>query len=145
MFKVWSVLCTDRRYLSSHGSSDLLSHFEIIFLLILIPKDVGYQHGKLLFTGWARGDIIDNMLKDHRSADYNDSKINDVRRPHATNSIIHKLYCLFINIKGSEKLKRTKNVLIHENFKAVFQNIYSQSSLAGSVPIRKLCGIVIVS
>ncbi|XP_016890611.1 neuropathy target esterase isoform X1 [Cynoglossus semilaevis] len=39
--------------------------------------DVGYQHGKLLFTGWARGDIIDNMLKDHRSADYNDSKIND--------------------------------------------------------------------
>uniref|UniRef100_A0A674DQS0 lysophospholipase n=1 Tax=Salmo trutta TaxID=8032 RepID=A0A674DQS0_SALTR len=36
--------------------------------------DVGYQHGKLLFTGWARGDIIDNMLKDHRSADYNDSK-----------------------------------------------------------------------
>nr|XP_046169085.1 LOW QUALITY PROTEIN: patatin-like phospholipase domain-containing protein 6 [Oncorhynchus gorbuscha] len=36
--------------------------------------DVGYQHGKLLFTGWARGDIIDNMLKDHRSADYKDSK-----------------------------------------------------------------------
>nr|XP_057934873.1 patatin-like phospholipase domain-containing protein 6 isoform X4 [Doryrhamphus excisus] len=36
--------------------------------------DVGFQHGKLLFTGWARGDIIDNMLKDHRSADYNDSK-----------------------------------------------------------------------
>uniref|UniRef100_A0A8C7SKD5 lysophospholipase n=1 Tax=Oncorhynchus mykiss TaxID=8022 RepID=A0A8C7SKD5_ONCMY len=30
--------------------------------------DVGYQHGKLLFTGWARGDIIDNMLKDHRSS-----------------------------------------------------------------------------
>uniref|UniRef100_A0A8C7GRD5 lysophospholipase n=1 Tax=Oncorhynchus kisutch TaxID=8019 RepID=A0A8C7GRD5_ONCKI len=42
--------------------------------------DVGYQHGKLLFTGWARGDIIDNMLKDHRSADYNDSKTKtDVR------------------------------------------------------------------
>ncbi|XP_076027144.1 patatin-like phospholipase domain-containing protein 6 isoform X2 [Genypterus blacodes] len=36
--------------------------------------DVGYQHGKLLFTGWARGDIIENILKDHRSADYNDSK-----------------------------------------------------------------------
>uniref|UniRef100_A0A665WWL4 lysophospholipase n=1 Tax=Echeneis naucrates TaxID=173247 RepID=A0A665WWL4_ECHNA len=30
--------------------------------------DVGYQHGKLLFTGWARGDIIENMLKDHRSS-----------------------------------------------------------------------------
>uniref|UniRef100_A0AAY4F0F1 lysophospholipase n=1 Tax=Denticeps clupeoides TaxID=299321 RepID=A0AAY4F0F1_9TELE len=29
--------------------------------------DVGYQHGKLLFTGWARGDIIKNMLKDRRS------------------------------------------------------------------------------
>uniref|UniRef100_A0A667YYV7 lysophospholipase n=1 Tax=Myripristis murdjan TaxID=586833 RepID=A0A667YYV7_9TELE len=41
--------------------------------------DVGYQHGKLLFTGWARGDIIENMLKDHRSADYNDSKRTDVR------------------------------------------------------------------
>ncbi|CAL8331411.1 unnamed protein product [Merluccius merluccius] len=39
--------------------------------------DVGYQHGKLLFTGWARGDIIDKMLRDHRSADYNDSKRND--------------------------------------------------------------------
>ncbi|KAM4595237.1 patatin-like phospholipase domain-containing protein 6 isoform 3-T3 [Fundulus diaphanus] len=39
--------------------------------------DIGYQHGKLLFTGWARGDIIDNMLKDHRSADYNDSKRAD--------------------------------------------------------------------
>uniref|UniRef100_A0A8C8DWV3 Patatin-like phospholipase domain containing 6 n=1 Tax=Oryzias sinensis TaxID=183150 RepID=A0A8C8DWV3_9TELE len=40
--------------------------------------DVGYQHGKLLFTGWARGDIIDNMLKDHRSADYNDCKRTDL-------------------------------------------------------------------
>uniref|UniRef100_A0A3Q3JCE3 Patatin-like phospholipase domain containing 6 n=1 Tax=Monopterus albus TaxID=43700 RepID=A0A3Q3JCE3_MONAL len=39
--------------------------------------DVGYQHGKLLFTGWARGDIIKNMLKDHRSANYNDSKRTD--------------------------------------------------------------------
>ncbi|XP_075904420.1 patatin-like phospholipase domain-containing protein 6 isoform X4 [Nelusetta ayraudi] len=39
--------------------------------------EVGYQHGKLLFTGWARGDIIKNMLKDHRSADYNDSKRTD--------------------------------------------------------------------
>ncbi|XP_049576153.1 patatin-like phospholipase domain-containing protein 6 isoform X4 [Syngnathus scovelli] len=36
--------------------------------------DVGFQHGKLVFTGWARGDIIQNMLRDHRSADYNDSK-----------------------------------------------------------------------
>ncbi|KAJ4923138.1 hypothetical protein JOQ06_016478, partial [Pogonophryne albipinna] len=39
--------------------------------------DVGFQHGKLLFTGWARGDIIENMLKDHRSADYNNSKRTD--------------------------------------------------------------------
>uniref|UniRef100_A0A671VUX1 lysophospholipase n=1 Tax=Sparus aurata TaxID=8175 RepID=A0A671VUX1_SPAAU len=30
--------------------------------------DVGFQHGKLVFTGWARGDIIENMLKDHRSS-----------------------------------------------------------------------------
>uniref|UniRef100_A0A3Q2DHX3 lysophospholipase n=1 Tax=Cyprinodon variegatus TaxID=28743 RepID=A0A3Q2DHX3_CYPVA len=27
--------------------------------------DIGYQHGKLVFTGWARGDIIENMLRDH--------------------------------------------------------------------------------
>uniref|UniRef100_A0A8C1CD68 lysophospholipase n=1 Tax=Cyprinus carpio carpio TaxID=630221 RepID=A0A8C1CD68_CYPCA len=27
--------------------------------------DVGYQHSKLLFTEWARGDIIENLLKDH--------------------------------------------------------------------------------
>ncbi|XP_053471064.1 patatin-like phospholipase domain-containing protein 6 isoform X3 [Ictalurus furcatus] len=39
--------------------------------------EIGYQHGKLLFTGWARGDIIENMLKDHRSADYTDSKKTD--------------------------------------------------------------------
>lgn len=39
---------------------------------------MGYQHGKVVFTGWARGDIIENMLKDHRSADYSDSKIPDV-------------------------------------------------------------------
>lgn len=43
-----------------------------------LPQDVGYQHGKVVFTGWARGDIIQNMLKDHHSADYNDSKITDV-------------------------------------------------------------------
>lgn len=47
-----------------------------------VLQDVGYQHGKLVFTGWARGDIIENMLKDHRSADYNDSKRTDVRRAH---------------------------------------------------------------
>ncbi|XP_068177199.1 patatin-like phospholipase domain-containing protein 6 isoform X2 [Antennarius striatus] len=39
--------------------------------------DVGFQHGKLVYSGWARGDIIENMLKDHRSADYNDSKRTD--------------------------------------------------------------------
>lgn len=50
----------------------------IIFLHKL--QDVGFQHGKLVFTGWARGDIIQNMLRDHRSADYNDSKRTDVRR-----------------------------------------------------------------
>uniref|UniRef100_A0A671NZ19 lysophospholipase n=1 Tax=Sinocyclocheilus anshuiensis TaxID=1608454 RepID=A0A671NZ19_9TELE len=39
--------------------------------------DVGYQHGKLVFTEWARGDIIENMLKDHRSADYKDTEESD--------------------------------------------------------------------
>ncbi|MBN3289324.1 PLPL6 esterase, partial [Polypterus senegalus] len=36
--------------------------------------DVGYQHGKVVFSSWKRGDIIDNMLKDRRSADFNDRK-----------------------------------------------------------------------
>lgn len=53
--------------------------FAFLFKLL---QDVGFQHGKLVFTGWARGDIIKNMLKDHRSADYNDSKRTDVRRAH---------------------------------------------------------------
>lgn len=44
---------------------------------------MGYQHGKVVFTGWARGDIIENMLKDNRSADYNDSKFTDVSPAHA--------------------------------------------------------------
>ncbi|KAM9792547.1 patatin-like phospholipase domain-containing protein 6 [Neosynchiropus ocellatus] len=39
--------------------------------------DVGFEHGKLLFTAWAQGDIITNILKDHRCADYNDSKRTD--------------------------------------------------------------------
>lgn len=50
----------------------------LIYLIYFPVQDVGYQHGKLLFTGWARGDIIENMLKDHRSADYTDSKKTDV-------------------------------------------------------------------
>ncbi|XP_060715967.1 patatin-like phospholipase domain-containing protein 6 isoform X5 [Tachysurus vachellii] len=45
--------------------------------------DIGYQHGKLLFTGWERGDIIENMLKDHRSADYTDSKTDSYTCPGA--------------------------------------------------------------
>uniref|UniRef100_A0A8C9ZPY8 lysophospholipase n=1 Tax=Sander lucioperca TaxID=283035 RepID=A0A8C9ZPY8_SANLU len=56
--------------------------------------DVGYQHGKLLFTGWARGDIIENMLKDHRSADYNDSKRTDVRTAHTPQMISEESDCL---------------------------------------------------
>lgn len=47
--------------------------------VLKLPQDVGYQHGKVVFTGWARGDIIENMLKDHRSADYNDSTFTEVR------------------------------------------------------------------
>lgn len=34
--------------------------------------DVGYQHAKLIFSSWSRGDIIDKMLKDRRSADFYD-------------------------------------------------------------------------
>lgn len=50
----------------------------MFFFFLSYVQDVGFQHGKLLFTGWARGDIIENMLKDHRSADYTDSKKTDV-------------------------------------------------------------------
>ncbi|XP_052536590.1 patatin-like phospholipase domain-containing protein 6 isoform X6 [Tympanuchus pallidicinctus] len=40
--------------------------------------DVGYQHGKLVFDGWNRGDIIEKMVKDRRSADFYESKRMDV-------------------------------------------------------------------
>ncbi|KAG2471197.1 PLPL6 esterase, partial [Polypterus senegalus] len=43
-------------------------------MLSLFHQDVGYQHGKVVFSSWKRGDIIDNMLKDRRSADFNDRK-----------------------------------------------------------------------
>lgn len=46
----------------------------------LSPQDVGYQHGKLVFDGWNRGDIIEKMVKDRRSADFYESKRMDVSR-----------------------------------------------------------------
>ncbi|XP_065436615.1 patatin-like phospholipase domain-containing protein 6 [Chrysemys picta bellii] len=41
-------------------------------------QDVGYQHGKVVFSGWSRGDIIEKMVKDRRSADFYESKRMDV-------------------------------------------------------------------
>lgn len=46
----------------------------------LSPQDVGYQHGKVVFDGWSRGDIIEKMVKDRRSADFYESKRMDVSR-----------------------------------------------------------------
>ncbi|CAD7685676.1 unnamed protein product [Nyctereutes procyonoides] len=40
--------------------------------------DVGYQYGKAVFGGWSRGDIIEKMLTDRRSADLNESRRADV-------------------------------------------------------------------
>uniref|UniRef100_A0A8C0HHH5 lysophospholipase n=1 Tax=Chelonoidis abingdonii TaxID=106734 RepID=A0A8C0HHH5_CHEAB len=40
--------------------------------------DVGYQHGKVVFSGWCRGDIIEKMVKDRRLADFYESKRMDV-------------------------------------------------------------------
>lgn len=40
--------------------------------------DVGYQYGKAVFGGWSRGDIIEKMLTDQRSADLNESRRADV-------------------------------------------------------------------
>ncbi|NXQ94181.1 PLPL6 esterase, partial [Sagittarius serpentarius] len=40
--------------------------------------DVGYQHGKVVFDGWSRGDVIEKMVKDRRSADFYESKRMDV-------------------------------------------------------------------
>ncbi|XP_067320194.1 patatin-like phospholipase domain-containing protein 6 isoform X3 [Anolis sagrei] len=40
--------------------------------------DVGYQHGKVVFGGWCRGDIIEKMVKDRHSADFYESKRMDV-------------------------------------------------------------------
>lgn len=41
-------------------------------------QDVGYQYGKAVFGGWSRGDIIEKMLTDRRSADLNESRRADV-------------------------------------------------------------------
>ncbi|XP_015427015.1 PREDICTED: neuropathy target esterase [Myotis davidii] len=40
--------------------------------------DVGYQHGKAVFGGWSRGDVIEKMLTDRRSADLIESRRADV-------------------------------------------------------------------
>ncbi|XP_008102002.2 patatin-like phospholipase domain-containing protein 6 isoform X3 [Anolis carolinensis] len=40
--------------------------------------DVGYQHGRVVFGGWCRGDIIEKMVKDRHSADFYESKRMDV-------------------------------------------------------------------
>ncbi|XP_013908133.1 PREDICTED: neuropathy target esterase isoform X6 [Thamnophis sirtalis] len=40
--------------------------------------DVGYQHGKLVFGGWCRGDIIEKMVQDRHTADFYESKRMDV-------------------------------------------------------------------
>ncbi|XP_066474639.1 patatin-like phospholipase domain-containing protein 6 isoform X1 [Tiliqua scincoides] len=40
--------------------------------------DVGYQHGKVVFGGWCRGDIIEKMVKDRHSADFYENKRMDV-------------------------------------------------------------------
>ncbi|XP_065715348.1 patatin-like phospholipase domain-containing protein 6 isoform X5 [Patagioenas fasciata] len=40
--------------------------------------DVGYGHGKVVFEGWSRGDVIEQMVKDRRSADFYESKRMDV-------------------------------------------------------------------
>lgn len=40
--------------------------------------DVGYQYGSTVFSGWSRGDIIEKMLTDRRSADLNESRRADV-------------------------------------------------------------------
>ncbi|XP_045146245.1 patatin-like phospholipase domain-containing protein 6 [Echinops telfairi] len=40
--------------------------------------DVGFQYGKAVFGAWGRGDIIEKMLTDRRSADLNESRRTDV-------------------------------------------------------------------
>ncbi|XP_011837447.1 PREDICTED: neuropathy target esterase [Mandrillus leucophaeus] len=40
--------------------------------------DVGYQYGKAVFGGWSRGNVIEKMLTDRRSADLNESRRADV-------------------------------------------------------------------
>lgn len=41
-------------------------------------QDVGYQYGKAVFGGWSRGDVIEKMLTDRRSADLIESRRADV-------------------------------------------------------------------
>ncbi|NXA15884.1 PLPL6 esterase, partial [Sapayoa aenigma] len=44
----------------------------------VLPIDVGYQHGKVVFEAWRQGDIIEKMVKDRLSADFYESKRMDV-------------------------------------------------------------------
>ncbi|NWS78565.1 PLPL6 esterase, partial [Crotophaga sulcirostris] len=59
---------------SSHGWGSQATHGP----WLLSTQDVGYQHGKMVFSGWSRGDIIEKMLKDRHSADFYESKRMDV-------------------------------------------------------------------
>ncbi|KYO25250.1 hypothetical protein Y1Q_0015746 [Alligator mississippiensis] len=47
-------------------------------ITLVLLQEVGYQHGKVVFSGWSRGDIIEKMVKDRRSADFYESKRMDV-------------------------------------------------------------------
>ncbi|XP_069783699.1 patatin-like phospholipase domain-containing protein 6 isoform X4 [Narcine bancroftii] len=40
--------------------------------------NLGYQYGKVVFSNWSRGDIIDKMLKDRKSVDYYEIKKKNV-------------------------------------------------------------------
>lgn len=76
----------------------------VIHLHVFHVQEIGYQHGKLLFTGWARGDIIENMLKDHRSADYTDSKKTDVSHHVWQEELILDQYSTTLDANGSKSV-----------------------------------------
>lgn len=43
-----------------------MSLFITLFPMTLV-QDVGYEYGKLIFTEWRRGDVIEKMLQDNSS------------------------------------------------------------------------------
>uniref|UniRef100_A0A4W3I9J5 lysophospholipase n=1 Tax=Callorhinchus milii TaxID=7868 RepID=A0A4W3I9J5_CALMI len=71
--------------------------------------DVGFQHGKVVFGGWSRGDIIDKMLKDRKSLDFSESKERNVNLPHLLVQLFNVINsCRLISLRRARRRSRVR-------------------------------------